>query len=53
MTDWTDLTPEEQTQYENYRRWAIAPLMTREQWIADHRLSQTDFPAWLKRHNIG
>lgn len=39
--------------YEMYSRWAIGPLMTREQWEADKKLADEDWPAWCKRHGIG
>lgn len=40
------------SRYSEYARWAIGPLMDREQWEADQRLLYGDFPAWRKRHNI-
>jgi hypothetical protein len=38
--------------YEQYARWSVAPVMTREQWEADQRLLHADFPAWRKLHRI-
>jgi hypothetical protein len=48
-----ELTVEEQNEYYRYARWAVAPLMTREQWLVDHRLAQADWAAWCKRHGVG
>jgi hypothetical protein len=40
------------TTYEEYARWAIGPLMTREAWEADQRLLYANWPAWRKLHGI-
>lgn len=39
--------------YEMYCRWAIGPLMTREQWDRDTELLLTDIDAWNAKHGIG
>jgi hypothetical protein len=38
--------------YEMYCRWAVGPLMTREQWDADRALLHSDWAAWRKRHGV-
>ena len=47
-------TPDPSRDYDwaGYARWAIGPLMTRQQWEADRDLLHDDWPAWRKRHNV-
>jgi len=45
-----EMTQEEWAEWCGYQRWAIGPLMTKEQWLADKRLP---FKEWCKRHGIG
>lgn len=40
------------SRYSEYCRWAIGPLMTREQWETDQRLLHSDWPAWRKKHGV-
>lgn len=49
----TDEEREKEVEWHNYCRWAIGPLMTREQWEADRELAMTDWPAWCRKHGVG